>query len=354
VGGAAASGSGGSPSGGASGSGGGGAAGSGGTPAGGELPWLHVEGNQIKDPAGNTVVLRGVSTIDLGATDEWEGGAIEMIERLSNESDTQGSSPGWYPTVFRLAIYPPDSADFESPFTYSANSDDFYNQLLRPVVDHIEQKRAYAIIDWHYIGNTNQHVATTDEFWADMAPRFANDSHVLFELYNEPVNNGSWASVRTDMQRWYDIVHAAAPNNLVLIGTPSWCQRASETATNPITGGERNAVYVAHMYPIHWNDPELRNEVTTAAAAHPVFMSEWGFEQGSDEIVDGTISSYGSPFKQFVEQQGLSWTGWCASSSWFPPMFNDDYSLGVGEGRMGGFLKDWLYERRNDDLPLGL
>jgi hypothetical protein len=31
-----------------------------------------VTGNRIEDPAGNQVVLRGVSFIDLGATEEWE------------------------------------------------------------------------------------------------------------------------------------------------------------------------------------------------------------------------------------------------------------------------------------------
>jgi hypothetical protein len=103
---------------------------------------------------------------------------------------------------------------------------------------------------------------------------------------------------------------------------------------------------------LHWNESSLRGEITTAAAAHPVFVSEWGFQQGGNEIVDGTISSYGNPFKQFIEQNRLSWTAWCASSSWGPPMFDMDYSLLVGEGQMGGFAKDWLYERRDADRPM--
>ena len=32
-----------------------------------DTPWLHTDANLIKDPAGNTVVLRGVDTIDIGA-----------------------------------------------------------------------------------------------------------------------------------------------------------------------------------------------------------------------------------------------------------------------------------------------
>jgi len=36
------------------------------TPLYAATPWLHAEGNVIKDPCGNTIVLRGVDLIDLG------------------------------------------------------------------------------------------------------------------------------------------------------------------------------------------------------------------------------------------------------------------------------------------------
>ncbi len=36
------------------------------TPLYADIPWLHVDGDKIKDPAGNVVVLRGISLIDLG------------------------------------------------------------------------------------------------------------------------------------------------------------------------------------------------------------------------------------------------------------------------------------------------
>jgi hypothetical protein len=218
-------------------------------------------------------------------------------------------------------------------------------------VDRCAERGAYAIIDWHYIDDTGLHRQTTSDFWNTIAPRFAGDSHVLFELYNEPINDGDWNSVRSDMQSWYDTVRSHGPDNLILVGTPNWCQNLAATATNPIDG--TNVVYVGHMYPMHWASPSLQQEIRTAAAAHPVFMSEWGFEQGAHEIVDGTISSYGNPFRQFVDSLGLSWTAWCASNSWFPSMFDQNYSLLVGEGYMGGFAKDWLYDRRNDDLPGG-
>ena len=57
----------------------------------------------------------------------------------------------------------------------------------------------------------------------------------------------------------------------------------------------------------------------------------------------------------FKEGLGIGNTAWVASYNWGPPMFWQDWTLRIGEGEMGGFTKDKLYERRNDDQPsLGL
>lgn len=313
------------------------------------LPWLHVDGNAIKDASGNTVILRGVDLIDLAATDQWEGGIKKMIDRLTNPTDTQGSSPGWATKILRLAVVPADAGQ-GTPEGYMPGIQ-YYEHFLRPTVDYARQKGLYAIIDWHYVDDTTKHEDTTTAFWQDIAPHFTDDSNVLFELYNEPINAGSWGGLKPDMQNWYNIVRAAAPNNLVLIGTPNWSQNVADAAADPIDG--TNLVYVSHMYPQHWQSQSLKDQITTASQTVPVFMSEWGFEElPMNPLLNGTITSYGAPIQQFMEDRHLSWSAWCASSSWLPPMFNTDYTLKVGEGEMGGFVKDWLYSRKDDDQPM--
>ncbi len=312
-------------------------------------PWLHVEGSQIKDPQGNVVILRGVAFPDLGELASWEGGINAMIDRVTDGADTQGCSPSWQTRVLRLTVLPADSSSGTTPSQYQPGGT-YYDAILRPTVDYARGKGLYVIIDWHHIDDTSKHQATTTQFWTDIAPRFAQDSNVLFELYNEPINDGDWTTLKPVMQSWYDVVHAAAPNNLVLVGTPNWCQNVDDAAISPLDG--TNIVYVAHMYPLHWGNPFNRSQIQSAAALVPVFMTEWGFQQGDNSILDGTITSYGAPFKQFVEKQKLSWTAWCASTSWQPTMFATDLSLNTGEGEMGGFTKDWLYEKRASDQPL--
>ncbi len=339
-------------------------------------PWLHTDANQIKDPAGNVVILRGIDFIDLGFLDNWEGGAFAMIDRVTNKTDTQGNSPGWYPKVFRINITPPDSVGGNWPVPFDPGNCAFYYDLLRPVVDYCKAKDIYAIIDWHYVANTYDHVADTNEFWTYIAPRFANDSHVLFELFNEPMNDlygdwifnntdvNDWLSVRQDMQTWVNIVRTYAPKNLILVAGSNYAQILKPIVTYPIDGN--NIVYVSHIYPGHfynwwWSNSypvfgrSYQDEITSCAAVYPVMMTEWGFSQSNNpnpgDQLNGTITAYGQPLMNFIEGLGISNSAWVASYDWGPPMFWPDWTLRVGEGEMGGFVKDTLYAKRNDHQP---
>jgi len=331
------------------------------TPLYAATPWLHTDGNVIKDPCGNIVILRGIDLIDLGSLDSWEGGAINMVNRLTNQSDPCGSSPGWYPRVLRIMIAPPDSVS-GWPHPFDPNNTDLYN-LLRSVVDYCKTKDLYAIVDWHYVDNTYSHVASTNQFWTYMAPKFANDSHVIFELFNEPINttfgsdNANWLSVRTNMNSWISIVRTYAPNNLILVAGASWSQTIGPAATYPLTGD--NIAIVSHIYPGHWlSSPAGNNWYTTniknCLNRYPVFMSEWGFyNNSSDTLGYGSITNYGQPLQDFREARNISNSAWVSSYDWTPTMFTDGliYKLRIGPYEMGGFVKDTLYLMRNNNQP---
>ena len=319
-----------------------------------DLPWLHTEGNQLQAPNGNPVILRGVGIVDLGATSQEEGGIEAAIDRVTALDDWQSNSPGWATHVVRLMVAPPDG-DYVSPLPYDPDSEvDYYGTVLRPAVEYARRKGLYAIIDWHQIDGTSAHLDTTDAFWADTAPRFAEDSHVLFELFSEPTNGGVWPTTRYDMEQWYATVRKGAPDNVVLVGTANWSQQVGDAAADPIDG--TNIMYVAHMYPEHFAFSFLQEQLRNAASKVPVFVSEWGFQEdpssdpGSGKT-NGTLGSYGIPFKILLDELQVSWTAWSASATWQPPMFDEDSTLRVGDGEMGGFVKDWLYEKRHDGVP---
>jgi hypothetical protein len=284
-----------------------------------------------------------------------------MINRLSDKSDAEGNSPGWYTKVIRIPIFPIDSL-VTSPFTFDPNDANgaFYNNLLRPVVNHCAQKDVYAVIDWHYNANTYDHNETTTQFWEYMAPRFAGDNHVIFELFCEPINTvgsdtDNWFSVRTDMQRWINLVRSYAPENLIIVGTPRYCQIIGPTAAYPVDGN--NIVYASHIYPYHWfsDNQYYTSSITAAAAAHAVILGEWGFSMTAvygGDMLHGTITNYGHPLMDFVEGLKIGSIAWVASYDWEPSIFWSGWALRCGEGEMSCFLKDKLYERRNDNQPL--
>ncbi len=141
---------------------------------------------------------------------------------------------------------------------------------------------------------------------------------------------------------------------LLFVGTPRYCQIIGPTVDNPVN--DPNVVYVTHIYPWHWlsDNQYYRDSITAAAAAHPVILGEWGFASTASpggEYLIGTISNYGQPIKEFVEGLGIGNIAWVASHDWEPPMFDYDWSgiwtLLCGEGYMGGFAKNWLYDQRN-------
>jgi endoglucanase len=305
------------------------------------IPSLHTEGKCFKDPAGDTVILRGVDLGDLAMMNTQRGSmsVSKMIDTLTN------ATHGWYARIIRLCI---------SPGAWLGNPDSYYNNHLKPAVDYCVSKGVYCIVDWHYVADPAPNANSTVQFWTYVAPKFKTYSNVFYEIYNENSSTSmTWDQWKTTYaQPWVDLIRQQAPDNIILVGGPSWSQHIGGSATNPVTG--KNIAYVGHIYPQNptslWS---ANGEITVAAKANPVIMTEWGYLQGAAIPCSGTQTSFGNPFKAWVEQTGVSWTAWCADDVWDPKMFNSDWSLRTGENQMGGFVKDWLNEKRNSNLPSG-
>ena len=326
----------------------GGVAGTGGTASGGAtagtggaLPWLKVVGNQIQiEATGQQVILRGVSIEGLDQQSKDSKHNINgVIDLITNKSDTGGSSPGWYPVLLRLPVD-------------SANPISEINSLLKPAVDYATKKGLYVIVDLHYVDSPYNNVQTVNSFWTTVAPMFKDYANVIYEPFNESSVQDSWATYKPTMQAWVNLIRGYAPKNLIFAGSPSWDQSMGDAATNPLTGD--NIVYVVHMYYHHWTTSGNKTQVEACAKVHPVVMTEWGYSNDSGETeTDPDISAtYGKPMLQWLEAMGGSWTAWCASNSWLPKMFTDNWTLRVGPRDEGGFVKDWLYTNRNVKSPV--
>ncbi|WP_010248401.1 cellulose binding domain-containing protein [Acetivibrio cellulolyticus] len=329
-------------------------------------PWLHVDGKYIKDPGGNTVVLRGVSLIDIGAIEHqgsFRGGktAVDLINMATNESS------GWYSRVVRLPVYPA-AIDGEAGWTncwYNGkSSNSYYDDHLKAAVEACIAKGVYCIIDWHYIDTYTDKDTQTREFWTFIANKYKDTPNVIFELFNEPTYPDSWSTWRTTAQGWVDMIRTIAPNNLIIVGGPRWSQNLGQAATSPVTGG--NIVYNAHYYPTHGGSSAWDANFGNAANSVPFLNTEWGFQHDGDSITTGTVSSYGQAYKDYLETKGISWTAWTFDNDYKPVMFSTRVSSWDLAGstnnasgdstyndHMGQFVKDWLYEKRNSNIPSG-
>ncbi len=299
--------------------------------------WLQVEGLDLKNADGEKVILRGISLPDIAIDEhrkkkDWPSkSAVELIDLLSDNEQ------GWYANVIRLTVVP------DRRNGYNKNPQEYYEKYIQPAADQCVASKVYCIIDWHYVDDPRQVESETRAFWQDIAPKFKDYPNIFFEIFNENSTDMSWNEWHEIAQSWVDLIRSVAPKNLILVGAPHYAQHLYDAPKNPIIG--ENIIYVAHIYP--GLDPELWDDwIFSVAKQIPIFVTEWGFRKDAPEPCDGTISSFGIPFKRKLEQYRLSWVCWVADYSWYPEMFDRNWNLLVGENYMGGFVKDYLVQKQ--------
>jgi hypothetical protein len=227
------------------------------------IPPLHTDGRFFKDPQGNVVILRGVALADPLDLDN-RGEDMDVARLLTQLAD---ASAGFYTRVVRLTVF---------PRIYLADPDGYFKDHLEPAVRRATELGLYVIIDWHEIADIETVGDRPSAFWNVMAPKFAHQNNVLYELFNEPMNlgNPSWTLWKQRAQPWVDQIRAIAPDRIILIGGPYWDQQIAGASTDPFAGD--NLAYVGHIYPAGATQAGLLTEsgpIAQAAANRPVSRS---------------------------------------------------------------------------------
>jgi hypothetical protein len=359
-------GSGGSATGGSAtgGSGSGGSSGGGTGGSTGGLPPLQVNGTKLQDPSGKTIILRGSSLIDIGALYAYNGNSVKGITDRMDKL----AAAGVQGHVVRFPVYPkidynggyPYCSDLPYPVggTSSASctakspmsAADYVSKVLTPAVEYATSKKLYVIIDHHQIDDATERnsAAEASTFWADIAPKFASASNVLYEPFNEPIDGSkTWAQLKPKVQGWIDTIRNAGAGNVIIVPSNSYCQRPGDAASDPPTDPKKNLMYTAHVYPGNWNST-FKQQVATAVTKAPVFFTEWGYILNSGDAVVGTSSaSWGPDFRTLVDGNGGSWTAWVTDNSWTPNMFTDAALTQLTD--FGKLAKDWLAAKATSD-----
>lgn len=250
---------------------------------------LQVKGSQLCDYRGNPVVLRGVS---FGWHNIWP--------RFYNKKAVKTLKNDWHATVIRAAMGVSTVED-----NYQDNPE-FAIKCIETVVDAAIKNNVYVIIDWHSHEMLTQKAV---EFFGRMAQKYGKYPHVIYELYNEPVND-SWESLKEYCQAVSAEIRKYDPDNVILMGCPHWDQDINLVAESPIKGID-NLMYTVHFYAATHGDYLRQRMEDAAKAGIPIFVSESGACEASG---NGRLDAESEQlWIDRMEKHKISWVCWSLS-----------------------------------------
>jgi endoglucanase len=219
---------------------------------------LALKGNQLVDKAGKPVALAGPSFF-------WSNTGWDQ-EKFYNAAAVKTFATDWNASVVRAAM------GVDAPG--GLLQDPANEARVEALVDAAIANGVYVIIDWHS-HHAEQFTDQSIAFFKRMATKYGKTPNVIYELYNEPLREATWGTViKPYATKVIAAIRAIDPDNLIIVGTPSWSQDVEVAAADPIKG--HNIVYALHFY-AGTHKQDLRNKADAARKlGAPLFVSEWG------------------------------------------------------------------------------
>ncbi|WP_039917233.1 carbohydrate-binding protein [Cellvibrio mixtus] len=251
---------------------------------------LSVSGNKIL--AGNQVASFAGNSL-FWSNNGWGG------EKYYNADAVRWLKTDWGSNLVRAAMGVEEGGGYLQDPTGNKNK-------VKAVVDAAIANDMYVIIDWH-THHAEQYTAQSIAFFQEMARTYGNKNHVIYEVYNEPLDTASWSGViKPYAQQVVNAIRAIDPDNLIIVGTRTWSQRVDEAARDPIAGN--NIAYTLHFYAGSHGQP-IRDFAQTALDNNAaIFVTEWGSVNANG---DGGVN-YGetNAWVDFMKRNNISHANW--------------------------------------------
>lgn len=258
---------------------------------------LHVEGTSIVNEQGERVQLRGISTHGIAWFPQFVN--QEFFTQLHKE---------WKADVVRLAMYTAENGG------YCTDGDqESLRQLVKDGVAYAKQAGLYVIVDWHILSdcNPNTYKAEAIDFFSEMAEAFAEETHVIYEICNEPNGGVQWSEIKSYAQEVIEVIRQKDEDAIILVGTPNWSQLVDQAAQDPITGYE-NIMYTLHFYAGTHKETLRRTMIDAVEGGLPVFVSEYGI---SDASGNGALDyEQAEQWVKAMDSYGISYVAWNISN----------------------------------------
>jgi len=252
---------------------------------------LKVEGTKLLDANGRVIQLRGISSFGL-----------QHAGKYANEDVLRWLRDDWNMQIWRAAMYLGEGGYMQHP------------GIKFKVEDSVEaalKLGLYVLIDWHV--HLDQDPRTYQrqslEFFADMAQRYGAYPNVLYEICNEP--NGQQVTWGEAVKPYAEAVIAEIrkydPDNIIIVGTPTWSQDVDIAALDPIQGYD-NIMYTLHFY-AGTHGQELRDKAQKAIdRGLPLFVTECGTTKATGG--GGVYEDKFLEWLSFLKKRQISWINW--------------------------------------------
>ena len=202
--------------------------------------------------------------------------------------------------------------DFNNPSERAA-----FLAMLDRVVNLAAEYGLYALIDYHDVGHYD--LPYLEKFWDLVAPRYAQQTHVLFELANEPVR---WVpenytdEILRDLESVYRRIRTHAPDTHISLLTFPNVAKTSPPVGNPMGG------VVSRMQGIDWTNAsvaihpygQLQTPILTCLRAKaPILVTEIDLPAHAGATWQPWLYAsldnceYGI---EALERAGVSWFSW--------------------------------------------
>ncbi|MFE9913970.1 cellulase family glycosylhydrolase [Micromonospora sp. NPDC005553] len=252
---------------------------------------LRVCGTTMCDKNGARVQLRGISSMWLN----WE-----TAPYAENPSALRWMRDNWNLQVIRAAMgVEPAGAYLSDPNKARVQVETIINNAVTAGV--------YVIVDWHaHEAQNNQSQAVA--FFGDLARRYGHLPNVIWEPYNEPLQV-SWTNViKPYHQAVVSAIRAADPDNIVVLGTPTWSQDVDVAAASPVTG--TNLMYTLHFYSCtHGASLRAKGDAAIRAGL-ALFVTEWGASNADGGLDGRACLPEAQSWIDWMKANGVSWTAW--------------------------------------------
>jgi endoglucanase len=187
--------------------------------------------------------------------------------------------------------------------TGKAAMQDKVNTIIQNAID----LGIYVIVDWHTsaaVTATTTQQADAVAFFTDIAQRYGNTPNVIYEPFNEP-RRVTWAQIKPYHEAVVAAIRAVDPDNLIVLGTPTFSQDVDIAAKDPVAG--TNLLYTLHFYACTHKQP-LRDKANAALGlGAPLFITEFGATPS-----DGGTPGNGDNI--VCEDEANNWFSWMATN----------------------------------------